>query len=136
MEQTLTEIWESSRSNQYSWILPVILIGGFAWFLILTKVKFIAVRRVTKIISFLILIYVAMIASSMQISEKWRIRHEWGHANESTITDRERRALTADGANLVMGPMIYGGGGGFLVFSIALIISSFVIRKKKRNPNK
>ena len=44
------------------------------------------------------------------------------------LTDKERGALTVDGANLVMGPFIYGGGYSFLVFGIALLISSIVVR--------
>jgi len=69
----------------------------------------------------------------MQIQEKWRIRHEWAEQNSATLSDKERLALISDGANLLLGPIIYGGGYSVLVFGISLVVSSVIVREITSN---
>lgn len=129
---TIAEIWELSRTNQYTWILPCVLFAGAIAILLSSIIKNNIARRIVKLVFVLVFTYVALEASSMAIREKWRIRHEWGRQNEASLTDRERGALTADGANLTMGPLIYGGGYSLLIFGVALIVSSIIVKMISR----
>jgi len=84
-------------------------------------------------------IYISLIASSAAISEKWRIRQEWGKQNWKSLTEREQKALCADGANLVMGPFIFGGAYSFCIFGATLLVSTvcrrIILKKKSQQKN-
>jgi TRAP-type C4-dicarboxylate transport system permease small subunit len=86
-------------------------------------------RRIAKFTLILIFTCATIWGSFMAIQEKWRIRHEWGFKNWDSLTEKEQSKLIADGANLTMGPLIFGGGYAFLFFGIALIISSIAVKK-------
>ena len=45
--------------------------------------------------------------SAREIQEKWRIRGEWAETHKDRMTDAGWDALMTDGANLVLGPLIY-----------------------------
>ncbi len=83
-----------------------------------------------KIICALVFMVVAVQASFMGINEKWRIRHEWWRQHNDSLTERERSALVADGANLTLGPLILGGGRALLLFSITALVLHFVVKRK------
>lgn len=128
----LSEIWELSRSNQFTWILPCVLLAGAIAILLSSMIKTTAARRIVKSILLLVFSYAAIWSSSTAIQEKWRIRHEWGKQNWQSLTNKEQMRLMADGGNLTMGPLIYGGGYSFLVFASALLISSIIVRNISR----
>ncbi len=126
---TFSEILELSRSNQFSWILPCVLFSGVIVILLTTIIKNTVTRRIVKLALIFAFTYTAIWASFLGIQEKWRIRHEWGVKNWDSLTDKEQIKLTADGANLTLGPLIFGGSYAFLSFGLALIISSVAIKK-------
>ena len=130
---TLTEIWETSRQNKYTWMLPSVLAFGFVVLVLAAWIKKSDLRRVVKIFAFLGLSYLAMEASYWQIAEKWQIRHDWGEQNQALLSERDKNALIADGANLLMGPVLVGGKWALLVFGAALVVSSCIVRGRSEN---
>ena len=125
---TFEQIWESSRHNDYSWMLPSVLCVGTLVLILLNWIRKPAARRVLKVLLAITFTYLAVQASSAAIFEKWRIRYEWGKQNRSSVTEQEDTALCADGANLLMGPFIYGGGYSFWCFGATLVGSSIIRR--------
>lgn len=132
---TINQIWEASRNNDYSWMLPSVLCAGVFVLILLSWVKKTIIRRALRVLFALGFICLAIHASSMAIVEKWRIRQEWGE-KRSSLTEEEITKLYADGANLSIGPIIYGGGFSFLILGATLVGSSviriIVTRKKSQ----
>ena len=133
---TIDQIWETSRHNDYSWMLPAVLGIGATILILMNGIRKPSARRVLKILFALGLTYLTLHASSAAITEKWRIRHDWGKQNGDTLTNEEQNALYADGANLVMGPFLYGGVYSFWLFG-GILVTSAVIRKRiqRKHPN-
>ena len=130
---TLAQIWEGSRHNQYSWLLPCILGLGFLGLLSTAWIKHTVLRRFAKTLLCFGLVVGAVQASYLEIVEKWRIRHEWADGNKEAISHRDQEALNADGANVVLGPIILGGKWSLLVFGPALFLSSFLVRRLEKS---
>lgn len=134
---TLEQIWETSRHNDYSWMLPAVLCVGSTILILLNLIKKTSIRRILKVLFAIGFTYLALDASSAAIFEKWRIRQEWGEHNRESLTEEESRVLYADGGNLVMGPFIYGGRYSVLLFGGILVASSVGRRIiRRRHPNK
>jgi hypothetical protein len=134
---TLEQIWETSRQNDYSWILPVVLVGGVLILSLLNCIKSDPIRRIAKAVLLLAFSILALQASSAAITEKWRIRHAWGEENWEQLSEQEQNALTADGANLVMGPFLVGGANAFWLFGGVLVLSRiirFTAKKQQTQP--
>ena len=105
---TFEEIVLQSRFNQYYWIYPAVICLGLGLIIFVSFIKQDIVRRILKTGIVFVFSYAAMIASSMAIQEKWAIRHYWSQKNENIVTTEQSRYLSADGANLLLGPVIYG----------------------------
>jgi len=134
---TFEQIWGTSRQNDYSWILPVVLVSGVLILALLNFIKSDAIRRITKAILLLTFSLLALQASSAAITEKWKIRHAWGEKNWIQLSEQEQNALMADGANLVMGPFLVGGAYAFWLFGGVLVLSRivrFTSKKQQTQP--
>lgn len=136
----IEEIWEVSRHNDYTWMLPFVLGVGALVLILVSCIRKSAVRRTLKVLFALLFTYFAMQASFAAIAEKWRIRHEWADKqNWESLTQKERDVLCADGANLTLGPVIFGGGFSFLIFGTTLVASSIfsrIVLKKRAKQEK
>ncbi len=71
--------------------------------------------------------FVATDFSAREIQEKWRLRGEWADSHKDQMSDADWNTLTMDGANLTLGPLIYGFQATVLLVAIAFVL--FVIRK-------
>lgn len=84
-------------------------------------------RRVLKAVAIVAFAFVATDFSAREIQEKWRLRGEWADTHRDQMTDAGWDALTADGANLTLGPLIYGVLAMAIFVAAAIIL--FVIRQ-------
>ncbi|MCC9656288.1 hypothetical protein [Rhodopirellula halodulae] len=123
------QIWESSRDNAYSWGYPVVVGSGVCMLIILSVIRNDAFRRLLKLAVIFGLAILATYWSASEIHEKWRIRGDWADTHPEQMTPEGYEALTIDGANRALGPLIYGFQA-FLIFGIAALIL-FVIRASK-----
>jgi hypothetical protein len=130
---TIEQIWDTSRQNDYSWILPVVLVFGVLTLALLNFIKSDLNRRIAKVILFLGFSFLALQASSAAITEKWRIRHAWGDENWEQLSEQEQNALMTDGANLVLGPVLEGGGYAFWLFGGVLVLSRIIRFSAKKH---
>ena len=106
--ETFDQIWESSRTNAWSWVYPTVLWAGVGLLIALSLVRAGWIRRAAKITAIIGLSVVATEYAHRDIQEKWRIRGEWADAHPTLMTPADQEALTVDGANLTLGPLIYG----------------------------
>lgn len=136
----LNTIWESSRHNDWSYALPLVLNIGTAVLIMFAFVPLKWLRWVLNVFAVLAMGYFAIEYSSMEIEEKWRIRSEWIKTNIDSLTDKERSAGTVDGANRVLGPILIGGQSAVFRAGIVLIGSAFarivLVRIRKTQPKK
>lgn len=116
--ETFEQVWESSRTNVYSWGYPATIWGGLAVLICLSAIRHKKLRRAAKVIAMLGFAALATEWSSREIAEKWRLRREW----PGSMTQDEQYALTIDGANMTLGPVIYGFQA-FLVFGVVTVIT-------------
>lgn len=117
--QSLESIWETSRTNDWSFALPLILNIGTA---VLVAIAFVPVKGLRWMLSAIAIVAMGCFATeyaSMEIEEKWRIRSEWVRDHEDSLTENEMSAVSADGANRVLGPLLIGG---FSVVTRAAIV--------------
>ncbi len=123
----LEQIWESSRTNSWSWGYPTVLTISIVILIALSLVPQPTLRHVAKALVILACGFAAIKLSSREIDEKWRIRADWAERHADTLSDAEMQALTADGANRVIGPFFYGMQA--IVWLIALCGVLYVLRK-------
>ena len=57
--------------------------------------------------------WIATEFASLEIEEKWRIRYAYTEKHRDVLSEDERFAVTVDGANRLVGPLIYGGFPAF-----------------------
>lgn len=122
---TFEQIWESSRTNRFSWAYPAVIWGGFAILIVLSLLRQRVLRRCAKLVAIFGLTAIAIEGAGREISEKWRLRREWAGANASQMTPEGENALTVDGANLTLGPLIYGFQA-FIVLCVAALVISLI----------
>ena len=136
----LDAIWESSRHNDWSYTLPLVLNIGTAVLILLAFFPLKWLRWVLNVFAVLAMGYFAIEYSSMEIEEKWRIRNEWILTNQDSLTEKERSAGTVDAANRVLGPILIGGQSTFFRAGIVLmglaIARMVLIRIWKTAPKK
>lgn len=129
------QIWESSRTNDYSWGYPAVVWAGVGVLVLLSLIRHDVLRRILKVVAIGGLAMMATQWSSSEIEEKWRLRAEWADANPAEMTEQGYEALTVDGANRALGPLIYGVQAGLIFVGVALVL--FVIRLAiRKRPNK
>ncbi len=121
------EVWEASKHNSFSWGYPAaILCGG----IVLARLSWIprsVVRRVLKIVTILTFGFIAWDFSARETAEKWRLRQDWASAFREQMTEAQWLALSADGANRTLGPLIYGFQATGLLVGLAAVL--FVARR-------
>jgi len=115
--ETFDQIWETSRTNFWSWAYPVVLWSGVGALIVVSLIRHRWLRRSAKLILILGFSAVATVYSGREIQEKWKIRGEWAEAHPDQMTTDGWDALTADGANLTIGPVVYG----FQTFSLFVV---------------
>lgn len=119
-------VWESSRSNSWSWAFPTVLGVGILSVVLASFIPRPILRQVTKVFLVMLCGGLAVEASSLQIQEKWRIRGEWAANNPDEMTQKGWAALAADGANLTMGPFLMGA---LVILTLSIICAiMFAIR--------
>ena len=133
--ESLDAIWESSRHNSWSFALPLILNIGTAILIVIAFVQPTWLRWTLNVFAVLAMGYFAIEYSSMEIEEKWRIRSEWGKANHDSLTESDRFAVTVDGANRVLGPILVGGKSAAIRAGLVLLglaVSRFVLVRLRK----
>jgi hypothetical protein len=121
------QIWESSRTNSWSWGYPTVLTISIVILIALSLVPQPTLRHVAKVLVILACGFATIKLSAREIEEKWSIRWDWAQRHENTLSDAEREALTADGANRALGPFLIGMQT--VVWLTALCGVLYVIRK-------
>jgi hypothetical protein len=135
--ETFDQIWESSRTNAWSWVYPTVLWAGVGLLIALSLFRTGWIRRASKTIAILALTVVATEYARLEIQEKWRIRGEWADAHQTLMTPSDQEALTVDGANLTLGPLIHGVQAFALFVVVAVALSAVritVSRVRRKQP--
>ena len=86
VSEGLDAIWESSRHNDWSYAVPLVLNIGTAILIVLAFVPIKWLRWSLNVFAILAMGYIAIEYSSMEIGEKWRIRNEWIKTNQDSLT--------------------------------------------------
>lgn len=133
----LDAIWESSCHNDWSYALPLVLNIGTVVLIALALVPIKSLRWTLNVFAVLVMGYFAIEYSSKEIEEKWRIRNEWVQTNQDSFTEKEQSAVTVDGANRVLGPILIGGQSTVfragIVFAVLAMIRFAIVRKISRS---
>ena len=80
-------------------------------------------RRFTKLLFLVALPIFATLTSSVEIERKWQLRREFTEENRESLTEDQAMAVTVDGANRLMGPVLEGGVPGFLIPFVIFIVA-------------
>ena len=116
------QIYEQSRTNDWSGLYYVTLGLSAVLLLGLSFIPNALMRRFLKVVSIISCSWLAMHFAALEIDEKWRIRIEWAEANPDKVTEVDRFAIADRRAlNAPFGPML-AGIGAFL----ALVLTSFL----------
>lgn len=89
----------------------------------LSVIKSTWLRRIGKLLAIAGFSLLATEFSAREIHEKWRLRREWADSHPAQMTEDGFSALTVDGANLTLGPLIYGFQS-FLLFVVVTVVLS------------
>lgn len=116
------QVWETSRNNSWSWGYPTAIWLGAVVLIVFSFIRKSALRRPLKVVAILAFSVVATDFSAREIQEKWHLRGEWADTHKDQMTDAGWDALTADGANLTLGPLIYGFQAMAIFAAIAFVI--------------
>jgi len=134
LSEGLDAIWESSRHNDWSYALPIVLNVGTVVLIAIAFVPIKWLRWTLNVFAVLAMGYFAIEYSSREIEEKWRIRSEWVQTNQDSLTENERSAVLADGANRVLGPILIGGQSTVfragIVLAVLAMVRFAIVRKK------
>ncbi|TWT47872.1 hypothetical protein Pla22_52390 [Rubripirellula amarantea] len=131
--ETFDQIWESSRTNSLSWMYPAAVWCGAGILVALSVIKNRWLRRIGKLAAIFGFAILATEFSAQEIHEKWRLRREWADLHPAQMTEDGLQALTVDGANLTLGPLIYGFQA-FLVFAgLAVVLSVLRVLLRSRS---
>jgi hypothetical protein len=117
------QIWESSRTNTLSWLYPTALWYGAAVIVALYLMKDVWLRRIGKLVAIAVFSVAATEFSVQNIQEKWRIRREWAESHPERMTGDGLEALSVDGANLLLGPLLQGCQAFLLFVGVAIVLS-------------
>ena len=101
-------IWKSSANNYWSATYPIVIGSGIVLLTCLAFIRNKILRISLQILAMFFCTVASIAASSLAINEKWRIRHEWTSQHWDNLTAEQQDIAIADGANIVMGPYLYG----------------------------
>lgn len=118
--ETFEQVWESSRTNAWSGYYSATVCLGLGAIAILSFIPVTLLRGAAKLIAALGFAYYAAIYAEAEIFEKWRIRREWAAAHKELMTEANQHALTVDGANLTLGPILMGVQALGLLFAVVV----------------
>ncbi len=125
--EPFAQIWDSSRTNSLSWMYPTTFWCGAGVLIALGLIKNRWLRQIGKLVVIAGCSVMATEFSSQEIQEKWRLRREWAEFHPAQMTEDGYHALTVDGANMTLGPLIYGFQAFLLLTAIAALLS--ILRK-------
>lgn len=117
-------VWETSRQNAWSFAYPTTFVVGILVLLGLCFIRNPICRRLLKVLALFTFSILAVFASSWEIEEKWRLRG--AYADTHPMTDKQWSALTVDGANRTLGPLIFGFQA--TAAFVALLSAAWMIR--------
>lgn len=126
--ETFEQIWESSRTNSWSWGYPTVVISGVLLLIMSSCIRSSAWRRSLKVLTAIVLTILATEFAGREIVEKWQLRHEWAATHREQLTPAQQDALISDGANLTIGPLAAGVQAAiiFLVLGVVLYLIRFI----------
>ena len=107
------QMWETSRHNMWSGYTTSVLSCGIAGILLTALIPNRWIRRCGYLFVTLATAWIATEFASLEIEEKWRIRYAYTEKHRDVLSEDERFAVTVDGANRLVGPLIYGGFPAF-----------------------
>lgn len=125
--ESFEQIWESSRTHSLSWMYPTALWCGAGTLVVLCAIGNRWLRRFAKLVVIAIFSVMAVEFASHEIQEKWRLRREWAELYPERMTEEGYDALTVDGANMTLGPLIHGIQAFLLLAAVAAL--PWVLRK-------
>ncbi len=120
--QTFEQIWESSRTNSWSWGYPTVVIIGVLLLIVSSCIRSPAWRRSLKVLISIVLTILATEFAGREISEKWRLRQDWAAGQREQLTPAQQDALISDGANLTIGPLAAGVQAGFVFLCTGVVL--------------
>ncbi len=120
--QTFEQIWESSRTNAWSWGYPTVVICGVLLLIGLSCIRSAIWRRSLKVLIAIVLTVLATDFAGREISEKWQLRRNWAAAHREQLTPRQQDALITDGANLALGPVFSGAQAAFIFLGAGVVL--------------
>jgi hypothetical protein len=112
--QTFEQIWESSRTNSWSWGYPTVVIIGVLLLIALSCIRSATWRRSLKVLTAIVLMILATEFAGREIFEKWRLRQDWAAGHREQLAPPQQDALISDGANLAIGPLAAGVQAAFI----------------------
>lgn len=117
------QMWETSRTNAFSGQTAMVNLIAIMLLLLVAFLpdRVYLVRWVINVAVVLGAAWISTEYASQEIDEKWRIRYEYADAHRTELTDDERLAVTVDGANRLLGPLMFGALATFRNCGIALL---------------
>lgn len=133
--ETFEQIWESSRTNSLSWMYPMAVVCGSGVLIVACVITNPWARRLAKLGAIVGFSVLATEFSAREIHEKWRLRREWAELHPSQMTEDGYKALTVDGANRTVEPLMDGFKALSLLvcIAVALTVSRAWIATRRRN---
>ena len=121
--ETFDEVWQTSLANSWSYAYPVVLWSGVTSLTLVSLIRHQWLRRAVTLILVLGLTVAATWSSSREIQEKWRIRSDWAYSHEDQMTAAHWDALTADGKDLLLGPLVNGFLACVLFIAVCTVLT-------------
>lgn len=102
--ETFDQVWESSRYNVWTWVCYGICIAGIVGVFKICRPPISGVKVLKTVALIGMTSFAAFLVSGARTARKWEIRQNWVVTNMDLVTEEERSAAFADGANLIVGP--------------------------------
>jgi hypothetical protein len=118
------QMWETSRNNAFSGQTTFVNLIAVMLLLLVAFIphRVFLLRWVMSAVIVLAAAWITTDYSSREIEEKWRIRYEYAKEHETELTEDERHAVTVDGANRLLGPLMFGAFATFKQCGIVLLV--------------
>ena len=117
-------MWETSRNNAFSGQTTFVNLIAIMLLLFVAFIphRVYLLRWVMSAVIVLAAAWITTDYSSREIEEKWRIRYKYAKEHEAELTEDERHAVTVDGANRLLGPLMFGAFATFKQCGIVLLV--------------
>ena len=131
---TFDTLWESSRTNSWSFAYPTVLFIGVVSLLLLQRIRKAGIRRWLLLVAMVGFFLISIEAASWSIVEKWNLRREWARDHSDQVSDAQRRGMAnRDGANLTVAPVLAGFATLPVYFIAGVIAEVLGIRRANWN---